>query len=518
MKIVIAGGGTAGWLSALFLAKQNLHRDEPAYDITVIESEDIPIIGAGEGSTGVLQKVLLSTLTELEGFGEKEFFENCNTTFKLGIDCIDWNGVGDRFFESLSGTQTSSWPLDRDYVICSKYGNAGDSTLNQYLWEKGLSPFVQNPDSKTAYETGYAYHFDAHKVGEYFKKIALENGIKLQTGTITDTNLNPKNGELQKVILKDGTEIESDFWIDCTGFNRVLSNAVGAEWVSFSEYLPVNSALVYTHQYEEGEKIPNVTTAWAMPNGWMWQIPTQERLGCGYCYSDKFVSEEQALKEMQEITGRKIEPLRNIKFDSGRLKEVWKKNVLSIGLSSSFLEPLEATSIHSSIIQLVQLTQHHLSPYKEDMVRESNIKANNEHFNMMLDEFRGLIQIHYITKRNDTPFWKYIHNDLKRDPLVEKILEICKWRVPNAYDFPFYNGAASWGVWNWILFGNNLISKEVLDKSLHTHAFHTESEKIYKHMVKQYGFDTKMFFPHTEFLKWVREEKEKSQKDLDNSK
>ncbi len=504
MKIVIAGGGTAGWLSALFLAKQNLHRDKPAYDITVIESEDIPIIGAGEGSTGVLQKVLLSTLTQLEGFGEQEFFQHCNTTFKLGIDCIDWNGVGDRFFESLSGTQTSLWPLDRDFTLCSKYGVAAESSPNKYLWEKNLTPFLK-AESSDSYETGYAYHFDAHKVGEWFKKIALENGIKLQTGTITDTNLNPKNGELQKVILKDGTEIESDFWIDCTGFNRVLSKAVGAEWVSYSEYLPINSALVYTHQYEEGEEIPNVTTAWAMPNGWMWQIPTQERLGCGYCYSDKFVSEEQALKEMQEITGRKIEPLRNIKFDSGRLKEVWKKNVLSIGLSSSFLEPLEATSIHSSIIQLVELTQHHLSPYKEDMMRESNIKANNEHFNMMLDEFRALIQIHYITKRNDTPFWKYVHNDLKRDPLVESILEVCKWRVPNANDFPHYNGSAGWGVFNWILAGNDLISKEVLDKSLHTHNFEKSSEQIYKHMVKQYTFDSKQHFPHTDFIKWTKD-------------
>ena len=635
MKIVIAGGGTAGWLSALFLAKQNLHRDEPAYDITLIESDDIPIIGAGEGSTGVLQKVLLSTLTELDGFGEKEFFENCNATFKLGIDCIDWNGVGDKFFESLSGTHTSLWPLDKDFTICSKYGNAPDSTPNKYLWENNLSPFVVNPNTKTNYDTGYAYHFDAHKVGEWFKKIALENGIKLQKGTITDTNVNSKNGVLDKVILKDGTEIESDFWIDCTGFNRVLSKAVGAEWVSYSEYLPINSALVYTHQYEEGEGIPNVTTAWAMPNGWMWQIPIhfdahkvgewfkkialengiklqkgtitdtnvnskngvldkvilkdgteiesdfwidctgfnrvlskavgaewvsyseylpinsalvythqyeegegipnvttawampngwmwqipiQERLGCGYCYSDKFVSEEQALKEMQEITGRKIEPLRNIKFDSGRLKEVWKKNVLSIGLSSSFLEPLEATSIHSSIIQLVQLTQHHLSPYKEDMIRESNIKANNEHFNMMLDEFRALIQMHYITKRNDTPFWKYVHNDLKRDPLIESILEVCKWRVPNANDFPHYNGSAGWGVFNWILAGNDLIGKEVLDKSLHTHNFEKSSEQHYKHMVKEYEFDKRLFAPHTEFINWVIDSKEKNKKDLDKSK
>lgn len=504
MKIVIAGGGTAGWLSALFLAKQNLHRDIPAYDVTLIESDDIPIIGAGEGSTGVLQKILLSTLTELEGFTEQEFFQNCNTTFKLGIDCIDWNGKGDRFFASLSGTQTSEWPLDRDFTICSKYGKASESSPNKYLWEKNLTPFLKNKNSDS-YETGYAYHFDAHKVGEWFKKIALENGIKLQKGTITDTKLNSKNGELDKVILSDGTEIESDFWIDCTGFNRVLSKSVGSEWVSYSEYLPINSALVYSHQYEEGEEMSPATTAWAMPNGWMWQIPTQERLGCGYCYSDKFVSDEQALKELQEVTGRKITPLRTIKFDSGRLKEVWKKNVLSIGLSSSFLEPLEATSIHSTIIQLVQLTQHHLSPYKEDMMRESNIKANNEHFNMMLDEFRGLIQLHYITKRNDTPFWKHIHNSLKRDPLVQRILEICEYRVPNTNDFPHYNGAASWGVFNWILAGNDLISKEVLDKSLNTHNFEKSSEQVYKHMVKQYAFDSKQHFPHTEFINWVKD-------------
>ena len=504
MKIVIAGGGTAGWLSALFLAKQNLHRDIPAYDVTLIESDDIPIIGAGEGSTGVLQKILLSTLTELEGFTEQEFFQNCNTTFKLGIDCIDWNGKGDRFFASLSGTQTSEWPLDRDFTICSKYGKASESSPNKYLWEKNLTPFLKNKNSDS-YETGYAYHFDAHKVGEWFKKIALENGIKLQKGTITDTKLNSKNGELDKVILSDGTEIESDFWIDCTGFNRVLSKSVGSEWVSYSEYLPINSALVYSHQYEEGEEISPATTAWAMPNGWMWQIPTQERLGCGYCYSDKFVSDEQALKELQEVTGRKITPLRTIKFDSGRLKEVWKKNVLSIGLSSSFLEPLEATSIHSSIIQLVQLTQHHLSPYKEDMMREANIKANNEHFNMMLDEFRALIQMHYITKRDDTPFWKYVTKDLKKDPLIEKILEICQYRVPNAYDFPYYNGSASWSVFNWIIAGNDLISKEVIDKSLHTHNFENSSEQIYKHMVKNLIFDTKQHFPHTEFISWVKE-------------
>ena len=366
------------------------------------------------------------------------------------------------------------------------------------------APFYQTQKNKIISGVGYAYHFDTYKLGKWFKKIALKNGIKLQKGTIINTKLNPKNGELHKIILSDGKEITSDFWVDCTGFNRILSKAVGAEWVSFSEYLPINSALTYSHPFGENEIISPSTTSWAMPNGWMWQIPTQERYGCGYCYSDNFVSKEQALKEMQEITGRKIKPLKNIKFDSGKLKEVWKKNVLSIGLSSSFLEPLEATSIHSSIVQLKQLTYHFLSPYKKDIMRESNIKAYNKHFNMMLDEFKASVQIHYITKRKDTPFWKYVSNNLKRDSLVEKILEICKYRVPNKFDFPVYSGSSGWGVFCWILAGNNLISEKVLDKSLHTFNFSQFSEQTYKNIVEEYKIHSKQFFPHTEFLNKIK--------------
>ena len=231
MKIVIAGGGTAGWLSALFFAKQNVHRkDVLSYDVTVIESEDVPIIGAGEGSTGVLGDLLTSTFSEfrnLKGFNEKEFIKECNTTFKLGIDCIDWNGIGDRFFKPIQPSNTAGWPFDRDFAVCSKYGKAAESTPNHFLAEKDLAPVFKDLSSCNL-EIGYAYHFDAHKVGKYLKKIALENGIKLQKGTITNTNLNPNNGELQNVILSDETKIESDFWIDCTGFGRVLSRAKGS--------------------------------------------------------------------------------------------------------------------------------------------------------------------------------------------------------------------------------------------------------------------------------------------------
>jgi len=514
MKIVIVGGGTAGWMASLFLARINVRdKQDPLYDITVIESEDIPIIGAGEGSTGAMTMAVVNTLKDLEGFSEQQFFENCNTTFKLGLECRDWNGVGDFFFEPLQQTNSFELPCDVDYCITKKYDESSYATLNRHLWDKNLSAFPLKVEDG-GYE-GYAYHFDSYKVGEYFKQVALKNGVKVQKGTVSNTNLNPNNGELQRVILSDGTEIESDFWIDCTGFNRVLINSVGAEWVSYSDYLPINSALVYTHPMETDEVIRPSTLAWAMPNGWMWQIPTQTRYGCGYCHSDKFVSEEQALKEMQEITGRKIEPLRNIKFDSGRLKETWKKNVLAVGLSSSFLEPLEATSIHSTIIQMVHLTQHSLSHIKENLVRESNIKAYNDHFGKMLDEFRDLIQIHYMVEREDTPFWKYVKHDLKRGELVEKILEICQWRVPNSYDFPYHHGSAGWGVWCWILDGNGLISDTVLNNTLKSQGLHFLSDDVYNKMQSNYEKMSDKYIPHTAFIGAVQNFLKNNRKDFE---
>jgi tryptophan 6-halogenase len=515
MKIVIVGGGTAGWLSSLFLANIN-RRDEknPLYDITVVESEDIPIIGAGEGSTGAMALALINTLKDLEGLSEQTFFEECSTTFKLGIECKDWNGIGDSYFEPIQPTKTWELPIDVDFCISKKYKDASYGTFNRVLWDNNLSAFSKDG---TVGDEGYAYHFDAHKVGEYFKKVALKNGIKLQKGTVSNTNINPQNGELQKVKLSDGTEIESDFWIDCTGFNRVLINSVGYEWVSYSDYLPVNSALVYTHEINENEIIKPSTLAWAMPNGWMWQIPTQERYGCGYCYSDKFVSEEQALKELQEVTGRKITPLRNIKFDSGRLKEVWKKNVLSVGLSSSFLEPLEATSIHSSIIQLVNFTQHKLSHIKENLLRESNIKSYNTDFNRMVDDFRDLVQIHYMVEREDTPFWKYIKNDLKRGDLVKKILELCEYRVPNSWDFHNYNGSAGWAVWSFILAGNKLISDKVLDNTMKSQGIHIMGPDTYQKLEEYWKKNSENYLHHTEFIQAIKNFNKNKSKNLELS-
>jgi tryptophan halogenase len=150
-------------------------------------------------------------------------------------------------------------------------------------------------------------------------------------------------------------KIEADFWIDCSGFARVLIGPMGGGWKSFSEYLPVNGAIPYIHEFKKDEDVRLETLAWAQPNGWMWQIPTQKRYGCGYVYSDMFTTYDKAVDELMKTTGRKIEPLRNLKFDSGRLEKCWVDNVVGIGLSAAFVEPLEATSIHSTVVQLDML-------------------------------------------------------------------------------------------------------------------------------------------------------------------
>ena len=349
MKVVIVGGGTAGWMAACYFARYN-HSSENLNEIVVIESSKIPIVGAGEGSTGILLELLNKKLKRLEGLSEKDFVEKTNATVKLGINCKDWNGDGKSFFEPLQPTQTFPDSVDIDFLLASTYAESYLASPTGPMWDHNKVPFYSINFNPTG---GYSYHFDAHKVGQYFKEVALKNGVKYIDAEVGNFDVNQNTGNLESVELLDSNQVmTADLWFDCTGFSRKLINSVGGGWVDYSKWLPVNKALTYFWPYEADEEIKPQTLAWAMPNGWMWQIPTQKRYGCGYVYSDKFTTYENAVDELIKTTGRKIEPLRNLKFDCGRVNSAWVKNVSSIGLSSGFLEPLEATSIHSTIIQL----------------------------------------------------------------------------------------------------------------------------------------------------------------------
>ena len=356
MKIVIVGGGTAGWMAACYFARYN-HSSENVNEIVVIESSKIPIIGAGEGSTGLLTKVVDKEFKKW-GINEKDFLYNTASTLKLGIRFKDWNGVGTEFISPVQPSESAMGSIDTHLLTSHVKGNYYDSSPSGFLMEENQSTYSKSGDTVL----GHSYHFDAHKVGKYFKEKCMEHGVKNIVGEINQLNIDNETGFLKSVNIKESTEkIEADFWVDASGFSKVLIGNMDGGWESYKEVLPTNAAIPYLYNHKKDENVLAETLAWAQPNGWMWQIPTQERYGCGYVYSDNHTTYDKALEELIKNTGRDIEPIRNLKFEAGRVKKFWSKNVLAVGLSCGFLEPLQATSIHSTLIQLDLFAYHYFN-------------------------------------------------------------------------------------------------------------------------------------------------------------
>ncbi len=505
MKIVIVGGGTAGWLAAATFIVSDVRRKKeglPAkLDITVLESDNIPIIGAGEGSTGIFSSFITKKLEPL-GINEIDFLYKTDATLKLGIKFKDWKTLNHTYLSPIQPTNTTMMNIDMELLGCYVYGNYHDSTPAGYLMDRGYS----------CYKSGKglipinAYHFDAHEVGKYFKEICLKHGVKNVKGTINQLNLNKESGFLNSVNIKESEEkIEGDFWIDASGFARILTNNMDSGWTSYKEHLPTNSAIPYLYPHDDNV-LPE-TLAWAQPNGWMWQIPTQERYGCGYVYSDAFTTYDKALDELMKNTGRKIEPIRNIKFDVGRINKFWNKNILSIGLSSGFLEPLQATSIHSTIIQLDIFAYHFFQADIERIDFSTSPSIYNNTIIKMWDDFRDLLQIHYMTEREDTEFWKYCKNELPKTDKVKHILEVCKKRAPSSWDFDVYHGAATWGVWCWTILGLELVSKDIAQKTLENYALTRAAEEANRQIQFQGKSQLFSYLSNKDFLYKLKKKK-----------
>ena len=268
MNIIIAGGGTAGWLAALFFVKAHPNK----HKVTVIESSQIGIIGAGEGSTG-LMKDLLSNQWFDTGCNITDFFNSVDATAKMGIRHKNWTAAGDSYFAPLDGSPTSGMNPDTEFLkMFSELGKDGmykATTLGKYFAEK-----IPNAG---------AYHFDAHKIGQYFKRI-LGDAVTVIDAKIVDVELNPI-AEIEQLHLDTGQTVKGDFYIDCTGFARKLIGKLGVDWKSYRTHLPVDRAMPFLLPYKENEPVEPVTVAHALSAGWMWQIPTAKRIGCGYVFS-----------------------------------------------------------------------------------------------------------------------------------------------------------------------------------------------------------------------------------------
>ena len=435
-RVSVVGGGTAGWLSALII-KNEAGLQGLSVELTVVESSKIPTIGVGEGTTAVFHSLL-----EFLGIDELEFLRETGATFKYGIRHRDWREIGHTYDGPIDDPQwllanpsgaTSSWL--NQYCVASGRP-VSDPHLFTYLMDRSRAPFVLRKGKKplSISQYLYAFHFDQSLVGRFLRSKA--EGITHLDATVETAKLDSETGLITSLVLDDGREVPVDFVIDCTGFRReLIGKLMGADWISFAESLPVNRAMPFWLDFDEDGEIPAHTLAWALGSGWMWQIPTQGRLGCGYVYSDRFLSPDEAHAEVEAVLERKIEPRADIRIDSGRLDRAWIGNCLATGLAQSFFEPLEATSIHGTIVQMLIFAEHHLKS-----AAAGSFDGRDEYNRIaarQVEDFRRFINLHYVSRRRDTPFWQHVANDCIGDDVRE---QLSRWsrRLPVRDDFELF--------------------------------------------------------------------------------
>jgi tryptophan halogenase len=417
LKIVVLGGGSAGWLTALFIKKFI------NCDVILIESEEIGILGAGEGTTPNFVNFIQSL-----GINIEHLIKETSGTLKNGISFERWNADDEKDIY-LHGFNTS-------HGILKPFSE--DHQLKEYAFGKNLSNDIYNYAHKISYMnkvpfvmeknnqingpfSNFGVHFDAKKLVNFLKKISIDRDIIRKEGKLKQI-INDKNEYIEKIILEDGEEIELDFIFDCSGFKRkIIGEHYHSKWIDCGNILPIKKAIPFFLPQSENEII-SYTKAVAMKNGWLWMIPLQERFGCGYLYDDNYINDDEAKKEIDVFFGKDVELRGKFSFNPGYYDRVWIKNCISLGLSSGFFEPLEATSIFSFIVILPKIIKHIEAFEKNDnfvFLREEFNRTSSGHNEDILE----FLYLHYLGERQDSPFWQEFKTKNKMPLRINEILE-----------------------------------------------------------------------------------------------
>ncbi len=398
-KILIVGGGSAGWTTAALLVRTLPDN----YEIEILESNQIGTVGVGEGATPKM-----ALLFKALGIDESEWMPACNATYKVGVEFKDWS-VKPGFESYFHGFYSH---FDRDHLKALKFNsvlrrsgvdvhaNPDLFVYNAYLAEKRLSPVT--PYS-FPFDVQYAYHFDATLLGEFLKKYSMKHGVLWRDCRVVGTERRDDGG-LASVVTETGEKIEADLFFDCTGFGALLiEKELGAKHISYSNALFNDAAVAISTDAELNPK-PQ-TTATAMRSGWAWQIPLQNRTGNGYVYSSRYCEADQAEAELRSHLGKPDEEIeaKHLKMRLGRLEKTWVRNCVAVGLSQGFIEPVEATGLALVQYTITRFLDYYLKNGENDEVR----KAFNEELGTAFDGVKDFIVAHYLTaSREDTPYWK----------------------------------------------------------------------------------------------------------------
>jgi tryptophan 7-halogenase len=402
-RIVIVGGGAAGWMAAAALSHVLGPRGPT---ITLVESEEIGIVGVGEATIPPIR-----AFNALLGLDEAAFVRDTQGTFKLGIEFVDWRKLGSRYFHPF-GVYGNDFGIAPFEAIWRRLHRAGKAQpLNAYsVCARAAAAGRFAPLKQTtggASPMGYAFHFDAGLYARVLRAHAEAAGVIRREGKVVDVALRGTDGFVETIVLADGGRIDGDFFIDCSGFRALLlGQALGTPFEDWSRWLPNNRALAVPSANIGAP--PPFTRATARNAGWQWRIPLQHRTGNGYVFSSQHVSVDEATATL--LSGLEGEPLaepRLLSFQAGRRQACWVRNVVALGLSSGFLEPLESTSIH--------LIQAGIARLLELLPSRGCAPAQTQRYNrLMAAEFenvRDFLVLHFhLTERDDTPYWSALRN------------------------------------------------------------------------------------------------------------
>lgn len=418
-KVVIVGGGTAGWMTAAALSRMAA---AGGLEITLVESEEIGTVGVGEATIPPLLDY-----NHALGIDENEFIRQTQATFKLGIEFVNWARPGDRYIhpfgvygrDAVGVKFHQLWLRDRQAAgDPGDPGAIGDYCLSVVAARHGrFTRPTANPDAVLS-TLRYAFHFDAGLYARYLRGYATSGGVERVEGRIEAVEQDPESGFITSVTLKDGRTIGGELFVDCSGFRSLLlGDKLGVPYRSWQHWLPCDTAIAVPCA---GTSDPTpYTRATAGDAGWRWRIPLQHRIGNGHVFSGAHIEHERALDQLlQGLDGTPTAEPRTLRFEAGRRERLWEKNCVAIGLSGGFIEPLESTSIHliqSGIFKLMGL-------FPDRGFDQAEIDQYNAFLVEEYERIRDFIILHYwATERDDSEFWNHCRTMQIPDSLAHKI-------------------------------------------------------------------------------------------------
>jgi tryptophan halogenase len=415
LRVVILGGGTAGWMAAAALVRFFPH----TVDLTLIESEEIGIVGVGEATLPHLRAFLARV-----GLQEGEFLAETNATFKLGIDFQGFGEAGQNYIHPFGdfGTAINGVSFHHYWLADAERGEPVH--LDQYSLPiiaarmgRFQPPVADGDPLDSGY--GYAYQFDASRLAPLLRRLAEGQGAKRIEGRVLSAQRSGESGDVRSLTLDDGRVVEGDLFIDCSGFRALLIGEADKDnWESWSHWLPCDRAVAVPCASPAGPIDP-FTRAVAMPAGWRWRIPLQHRVGNGYVFASNAVSVDEASAALLgALDGEALAEPRELRFSAGRRRASWVGNVVAIGLASGFLEPLESTSIHLIQMGITRLVE--LFPGR--VIDPRDRERFNALIDMEYDRIRDFLILHYhATRRSGMPFWDHVRTMAVPDTLATKI-------------------------------------------------------------------------------------------------